>query len=121
LAKAILLKRSAWPPFMPDSASSIARRTYFSKICSLPARPATGALQSQIYIEIPLLIVDDLGMRKLPASAAEDLLEIVMRRYERTATILTSKRPLEDWAKLFGDTPAVAAFLDRLMHHSHLA
>ncbi|MHB8355465.1 MAG: ATP-binding protein [Vulcanimicrobiaceae bacterium] len=34
--------------------------------------------------------------------------------------LLTSNRPLEDWPKLFGDTPAVAAFLDRLMHHSHL-
>jgi DNA replication protein DnaC len=72
------------------------------------------------FSEIPLLIIDDLGMRKLPASAAEDLLEIVMRRYERASTILTSNRPLEDWPKLFGDTPAVAAFLDRLMHHSHL-
>ncbi len=73
-----------------------------------------------MYSEIPLLIVDDLGMRKLPVSAAEDLLEIVMRRYERGSTVLTSNRPLEDWPKLFGDTPAVAAFLDRLMHHSHL-
>jgi DNA replication protein DnaC len=34
-------------------------------------------------------------MRKLPASAAEDLLEIIMRRYERTSTIITSNRPLE--------------------------
>jgi DNA replication protein DnaC len=72
------------------------------------------------YSDIPLLIIDDLGMRKLPASAAEDLLEIVMRRYERVSTILTSNRPLDDWPTLFGDTPAVAAFLDRLMHHSHL-
>jgi DNA replication protein DnaC len=72
------------------------------------------------FSEIPLLIIDDLGMRKLPANAAEDLLEIIMRRYERFSTILTSNRPLEDWPKLFGDTPAVAAFLDRLMHHSHL-
>src|SRR6266478_9219548 len=32
---------------------------------------------------VPLLIIDDLGMRKLPATAAEDLLELVMRRYER--------------------------------------
>jgi DNA replication protein DnaC len=32
---------------------------------------------------VSLLIIDDLGMRKLPLSAAEDLLEIVMRRYER--------------------------------------
>jgi len=84
---------------------------------------ATGERSAAIatYSEIPLLIIDDLGMRKLPASAAEDLLEIVMRRYERAATILTSNRPIEDWPKLFGDTPAVAAFLDRLMHHSHLA
>ena len=32
---------------------------------------------------VPLLIIDDFGMRKLPLTAAEDLLEIVMRRYER--------------------------------------
>jgi DNA replication protein DnaC len=48
------------------------------------------------------------------------LLEIIMRRYERASTILTSNRPIEDWPKLFGDTPAVAAFLDRLMHRGHL-
>ena len=70
--------------------------------------------------DVPLLIVDDLGMRKLPTSAAEDLLEVIMRRYERASTIVTSNRPIEDWPKLFGDTPAVTAFLDRLMHHSHL-
>jgi len=83
---------------------------------------ATGDRPEAIatYSEVPLLILDDLGMQKLPAAAAEDLLEIVMRRYERASTIITSNRPLEDWPKLFGDTPAVAAFLDRLMHHSHL-
>ncbi len=83
---------------------------------------ATGERSDIITIlsDVPLLIIDDLGMRKLPASAAEDLLEIVMRRYERASTIVTSNRPLEDWPKLFGDTPAVTAFLDRLMHHGHL-
>jgi DNA replication protein DnaC len=82
---------------------------------------ATGERSAEIaqLVEIPLLIIDDLGMRKLPPSAAEDLLEIVMRRYERASTIITSNRPLDDWAKMFGDTPAVAAFLDRLMHHAH--
>ena len=34
---------------------------------------------------VPLLIIDDLGMRKLPLTAAEDLLEIIMRRHERAA------------------------------------
>ena len=69
---------------------------------------------------VPLLIVDDLGMRKLPATAAEDLLEIIMRRYERASTILTSNRPVDEWGKLLGDTPAVSAMLDRLLHHGHV-
>lgn len=68
----------------------------------------------------PLLIIDDLGMRKLPHTAAEDLLELVMRRYERAATVLTSNRPVDDWGKLLGDNAAVTALLDRLLHHAHV-
>jgi len=69
---------------------------------------------------VPLLIIDDLGMRKLPHTAAEDLLEIIMRRYERASTLLTSNRPVDDWGKLLGDTAAVTALLDRLLHHAHV-
>lgn len=70
--------------------------------------------------DVPLLIIDDLGMRKLPPTAAEDLLEIIMRRYERASTILTSNRPIEDWGKVLGDNAAVTAMLDRLLHHAHI-
>ncbi len=69
---------------------------------------------------VPLLILDDFGMRKLPHTAAEDLLEIVMRRYERFSTLLTSNRPVEDWGKLLGDVAAVSSMLDRLLHHGHV-
>jgi DNA replication protein DnaC len=69
---------------------------------------------------VNLLIIDDFGMRKLPLTAAEDLLEIVMRRYERASTLLTSNRPVEDWGKLLGDVAAVTAMLDRLLHHGHV-
>jgi DNA replication protein DnaC len=71
-------------------------------------------------VAAPLLIIDDLGMRKLPHTAAEDLLEVVMRRYERASTLLTSNRPVDDWGKLLGDTAAVTALLDRLLHHAHV-
>ena len=67
-----------------------------------------------------LLIIDDLGMRKLPHTAAEDLLELIMRRYERASTMLTSNRPVDEWGKLLGDTAAVTALLDRLLHHAHV-
>src|SRR5499427_8994940 len=69
---------------------------------------------------VPLLIIDDFGMRKLPLTAAEDLLEIIMRRYERASTLLTSNRPVEDWGKLLGDTASVGSMLDRLLHHGHV-
>ena len=69
---------------------------------------------------VPLLIIDDFGMRKLAPTAAEDLLEIIMRRYERHSTLLTSNRPVEDWGKLLSDVAAVSAMLDRLLHHGHV-
>jgi DNA replication protein DnaC len=59
-------------------------------------------------------------MRKLAPTAAEELLEIVMRRHERASTLLTSNRPVEDWGKLLGDSAAVTAMLDRLLHHGHI-
>ena len=74
----------------------------------------------ELLATVPLLIIDDLGMRKLPSAAAEELLEIVMRRYERASTLLTSNRPVEDWGKLLGDNAAVTAMLDRLLHHGHV-
>ena len=74
----------------------------------------------QSLATVPLLIIDDFGMRKLPLTAAEDLLEIVMRRYERASTLLTSNRAVEDWGKLLGDVAAVSAMLDRLLHHGHV-
>ena len=57
------------------------------------------------------MVIDDFGMRKMPQSAAEDLLEIIMRRYERASTLLTSNRPVEDWGKLLADVAAVGAML----------
>ena len=74
----------------------------------------------QSLTSVSLLIIDDFGMRKLPLTAAEDLLEIIMRRYERASTLLTSNRPVEDWGKLLGDVAAVTAMLDRLLHHGHV-
>jgi DNA replication protein DnaC len=80
----------------------------------------TRQQRMEFLTTVPLLILDDLGMRKLPLTAAEDLLEIIMRRYERASSLVTSNRPVEDWGKLLGDTAAVSALLDRLLHHGHL-
>lgn len=65
-----------------------------------------------------LLILDDLGMKRLNTEMAEDLLEIIMKRYEKKSTLLTSNRPLDDWPKVLGDAATTSALLDRLMHHA---
>lgn len=67
-----------------------------------------------------LLLIDDLFLRRLPASAGDELADVLMSRYERSSTILTSNRVVEDWAKLLGDVVVVTPLLDRLMHHGHL-
>jgi DNA replication protein DnaC len=67
-----------------------------------------------------LLVIDDLFLRRLPASAGEELADVLMSRYEKLSTIITSNRPLEDWPKLLGDVVIITPLLDRLMHHGHL-
>ena len=66
------------------------------------------------------LVIDDLFLRKLPVQAGDELADVLMRRYEKASTIITSNRPFEDWAKLLGDVVVVTPLLDRLMHHDHL-
>ena len=70
------------------------------------------------YLKPDLLIIDDMGMKQLPRRSGECLLEIIMRRHENRSTMMTSNRPLEDWAKLIGDVPAATAILDRFLQHA---
>jgi DNA replication protein DnaC len=81
----------------------------------------TPAQQDKIlskYLKPELLIIDDMGMKQLPRRSGEYLLEIIMRRHENRSTMMTSNRPLEDWAKLIGDVPAATAILDRFLQHA---
>lgn len=67
-----------------------------------------------------ILVIDDLFLRKLPANAGDELADVIMTRYEKASTIVTSNRPIEDWGRLLGDVVIVTPLLDRLMHHGHL-
>jgi len=70
------------------------------------------------YLKPDLVIIDDMGLKALPRTSGEYLLEVVMRRYENRSTIMTSNRPLEDWGKLLSDVPTAGAILDRFLHHA---
>ena len=66
---------------------------------------------------IDLLILEDFGMKTLRATAAEDLLDIFMRRHERLPTLITTNRPTQDWGHFLSDVPAATAILDRFLQH----
>ena len=67
-----------------------------------------------------LVVIDDLFLRKLPPHAGDELADVIMSRYEKASTLITSNREIDDWAKLLGDAVIVTPLLDRLMHHGHL-
>lgn len=72
------------------------------------------------YLKPDLLIIDDMGLKTLPAKAGEILLEIILRRYENRSTFMTSNRPIEEWGKLLNDAPTATAILDRFLHHAQI-
>jgi DNA replication protein DnaC len=80
---------------------------------------ATGQRRELVHqlSTVDLLVLEDFGMKTLRASAAEDLLDIIMRRHERLPTFITTNRPTEDWAHFLADVPAATAILDRFLHH----
>lgn len=59
-----------------------------------------------------LLVIDDLFIRKVPAAAGDELADVLMSRYEKRSTIVTSNRPLDDWPTLLGDLVVVTPLLD---------
>jgi DNA replication protein DnaC len=76
----------------------------------------------KLFCGADLLVIDDLFLKKrLPQTAADDLLDVILERYrQRKSSLITSNRPIEDWGKLLGDNAAVSAILDRLLHRGHL-
>ena len=62
-----------------------------------------------------LLIIDEFGMKKMPPNAADDMLEIIHRRYNSASTIIATNRPIEDWGIILGDNAATSAILDRFL------
>lgn len=70
------------------------------------------------YLRPDLLVLDELGFKKFPQYAADDFFEVISKRYEAGSLIITTNKPFEDWATIFGDSILAGAILDRVVHHS---
>jgi len=83
---------------------------------------ADGSVDRRLsrFTSVDLLIVDDLGLRPLVGDEPLDLYEIIRQRHERSSTVLTSNRAVEELAQLFGDPLLASAAMDRLLHRAHV-
>lgn len=68
-----------------------------------------------------LLIIDEIGYLPFTAHEAKLLFDVVAKRYEKGAIVLTSNLPFGQWGQIFAnDTALTSAMLDRVLHHSHI-
>ncbi|MGY3361610.1 hypothetical protein ACVWZK_008273 [Bradyrhizobium sp. GM0.4] len=56
----------------------------------------------------------------LEPDAAHLFFQLVSRRYETGAMLITSNRSVAEWGTVFADPVVATAILDRLLHHSHV-
>ena len=68
---------------------------------------------------IELLIIDEIGYLDIQKESASLFFRLISKRYEKSSTIITSNKPFEEWADVFGDEVIATAILDRLLHHAY--
>lgn len=72
------------------------------------------------YLGFDLLVLDELGFKKLPNYSADDFFEIISKRYEKGSVIITTNKPFELWSDIFTDAILSSAIIDRIVHHSEV-
>jgi DNA replication protein DnaC len=88
---------------------------------SLQAARAMGTYERrfQALARVPLLIIDDLGLKPLRSPLDEDLHDLIAERHEQSATIVTSNLDFSEWGEAFPNRLLGAATIDRLKHNAY--
>jgi DNA replication protein DnaC len=92
--------------------------TMFKKLLQSRADNSYGRELVKL-ISPELLIIDDFGLQRLTDEQTIDFYEVVVERYGRTSTIITSNRDVQEWMALFDDPIMANSALDRLAHNAH--
>jgi DNA replication protein DnaC len=83
---------------------------------------ADGRYQAALrkYKRLDLLIIDELGFKRIPRNGLDDFFDVIRSRYETGSIIITTNRTFEDWGSLFEDPVMASAIIDRLIHHAQI-
>jgi DNA replication protein DnaC len=108
------------------AAAQIGRRIYYGSladlIASLEEAQTAGRLERRLrtLTHPALLVVDEIGYLPISRNGAMLFFQLMSRRYEHAATVLTSNKGFEEWGSIFGDDVMAVALIDRLLHHCHI-
>jgi len=70
------------------------------------------------YLCPDLLILDELGFKKIPTYSADDFFEVISKRYEKGSVIITTNKSFDSWGDIFADPILASAIIDRIVHYS---
>ena len=99
-------------------------KVYFTSVAemlqNLNASRADNSYYQKVsfYLTPDLLILDELGFKKLPGYSADDFFEIISKRYEKGSVIITTNKAFEQWSDIFADSILASAIMDRIVHYS---
>lgn len=105
------------------AAAESGRRVYYAtladSITSLEDAQQAGRLAHRLRTLVfpSVMVLDEIGYIPISRSSAMYFFQLMSRRYELAATMLTTNRSFEDWGEVFGDEVMAAALIDRLRHH----
>lgn len=87
----------------------------------LQAARAIGEYDKKLQqlIKIPLLIIDDFGLKPFRSPQDEDLHDLIAERYEKASTLITSNLDFSEWGDAFPNKLLGAATIDRLGHSAY--
>jgi DNA replication protein DnaC len=68
---------------------------------------------------VPLLILDDWGIKPFSIHECHEVMELAELRYDRASTFISGQLPLPSWHDLFPDPTLADAILDRLVHNAY--
>ena len=73
------------------------------------------------YLTARVLIIDEVGFQAMDKADAHRFFRLINYRYERSSTLITSNKSIQEWPEMFaGDEALATAILDRLLHHCHV-
>lgn len=88
----------------------------------LASQDGDNALRRRIkyYVSPKLLVIDEVGYLSYSNRHADLMFEIISRRYQEKALLVTTNKPFSEWGEIFPNAACVVSLIDRLVHHSEI-